>query len=269
LLNAGALSSDGAEVAGLYPLFQNRNFKSQLNLTMSEFISTCPKCRQQILGDTAYVGMRVACPICLQEIVMPKPAQQTPPSSQGQYQAPQQGQPPQPNAGTGRSSPLKMVIAIGAVVLIVVLAVGGVLIAYLKGEQTTKTPATPVAAAPVADMQAGPDAFFTNRLTLDTPTSIVKITEVRQKNAPRCVEAIYNCVQKRSQLGIVIKGADNFSAGPNGELGDFLGWTFKNGEYSYVVSRDGRLEVLQGTKLLQSENGTWTEQNYQLRPPNR
>lgn len=40
---------------------------------MSEFLATCPKCRQRILGDTAYVGKRVACPLCLQEITMPDP----------------------------------------------------------------------------------------------------------------------------------------------------------------------------------------------------
>jgi hypothetical protein len=39
---------------------------------VSEFLSICPKCHQRILCDTAYIGMRVACPLCMQEITMPE-----------------------------------------------------------------------------------------------------------------------------------------------------------------------------------------------------
>lgn len=38
---------------------------------MSEFKFPCPACRQLIQCDTAYVGMRVDCPLCRQAIVVP------------------------------------------------------------------------------------------------------------------------------------------------------------------------------------------------------
>src|SRR5579863_5868726 len=103
--------------------FRTENLKSQQNLVMSEFISFCPKCSQQILCDTAYVGCRVACPVCLQEIIMPKPQQRMAGSSQPQFQPsqPGPGSAPVPNATTAKSSPIKMIITVGAVALILVL----------------------------------------------------------------------------------------------------------------------------------------------------
>jgi len=234
---------------------------------MSEFISLCPKCRQQILCDTAYVGCRVACPVCLQEIIMPKPqGQQT---AEGAHA--QSSQPGQAAAAKGKSSGMKMGLIIGGVVLVAILAVGGVLLTRSKAPETgaaapapTATP-TPVAAAE----PLGPASFFTNRLTLETSSSIVKIIEVRQKNAKRCVDVFYDCIQKRSQLEIVIKGIDTYAPDPTGGLGKFEGWTFKNNDYTYFVSAEGRLTVSQGSKRLISENGTWTEQHYELKPPDR
>ena len=38
---------------------------------MSEYLSLCPQCSQRILCDTRYAGQRVACPVCLREIIMP------------------------------------------------------------------------------------------------------------------------------------------------------------------------------------------------------
>jgi hypothetical protein len=226
--------------------------------TMSEFISTCPKCRQQILCETAYIGHRVACPVCMQEIIMPTPSQQ--PTGASQTPPPDQ---PQSSASGAKSSSSKMVIIVGAVAVVLVLVVGGVLLASAKGKQTAAGPSSP--AAPTL----GSSAFFTNRLVLDTASSIVEIIEVRQKDAKRCVDAFYHCTQKRTQLELSITGTDTYGTGVNGELGDFRGWTFKNADYVYFVSVDGHLQVTQGKKTLLNEIGTWTEQNYQLRPPDR
>jgi hypothetical protein len=229
--------------------------------TMSEFISTCPKCRQQILCETAYIGHRVACPVCMQEITMPTP-QPGAGSPQPQSQAPPPNQ-PQPSASGAKSSSSKMIIIVGAVAVVLVLVVGGVLLASAKGKQPAAGPSSPAAPA------LGSSAFYTNRLVLDTASSIVEIIEVRQKDAKRCVDAFYHCTQKRTQLELSITGTDAYGTGVNGGLGDFQGWTFKNADYTYFVSSDGHLVVTQGKKTLLSEIGTWTEQNYQLRPPDR
>ena len=146
--------------------------------------------------------------------------------------------------------------------LILVLAIGGVLLAHANGKQTAAAPSAPGASTPL-----GSAAFYTNRLTLDTPTSTVDIIEVRQKDARRCVEAFYHATGKRTQLELSITGSDTYAKEANGDLGDFLGWTFKNADYTYFVSRCGPALAShrKGTKKLVSENGTWTEQNYQLR----
>ena len=189
---------------------------------------------------------------------MPSPQQPPAESSQPQHQ------PPNQQAATGKSNSRTMVIAIGAVALILVLAIGGVLLAHANGKQTAAAPSAPGASTPL-----GSAAFYTNRLTLDTPTSTVDIIEVRQKDARRCVEAFYHATGKRTQLELSITGSDTYAKEANGDLGDFLGWTFKNADYTYFVSAAGHLLVTQGTKKLVSENGTWTEQNYQLRPSDR
>jgi hypothetical protein len=38
---------------------------------MSEFKFFCPGCGQKILGDTAYIGIQIACPTCQQSITIP------------------------------------------------------------------------------------------------------------------------------------------------------------------------------------------------------
>lgn len=195
---------------------------------------------------------------------MPMPQQSGPGSSQSQSSPPGGSNQSSASAAAGKSNSSKMAITIGALAVVLVMAIGGVVLAYGKGKQTVSNSSGHAASAP-----SGPNAFYTNRLTLETPTSIVELTEVRQKDAKRCVETFYHCIQKRTQQAISLTGYDSYAMDANGELGDFLGWTFKNGDYTYSVTVDGRLVVTQGKKKLLTEDGTWTEQNYQLRPPDR
>jgi hypothetical protein len=90
-------------------------------LKMSEFISACPKCRQRILCDTAFVGQRVACPVCLQEIIMPEAPQEnrTAPPPQGQALPPAS---PPASSPAGRKLKFPLLAIAGAVVVLVLVA---------------------------------------------------------------------------------------------------------------------------------------------------
>lgn len=116
---------------------------------MSEFISICPKCRQQILCDTAYIGKRIACPVCMQEITMPEPPQQTP---QGDSKIPT----PEPAKPSGVAqvfrNPLVLAGVIGAVVVIV--GTGAVIFADNKNSKTIN----PAAAATSPAQAAAPSS---------------------------------------------------------------------------------------------------------------
>ena len=228
---------------------------------MSEFTAICPMCRQQILCDTAYVGMRVACPICLHEITMPTPQQHSQPQNPVGANL--------PGASGGKSSPVILIAAIGGVVLVIGLAVAGIMIAYNRGVQTaTPKPSPPpvvtLAQAPQPAAKPAPTAppdpnVYTNRLTLDTKSFTVKITEVRQKDVSNCLSVSYDGVDKTYHRGIVIKGEDAYAMGTNGTPDHFIGWTFKNGNVDYFVSDEGELRVVQGTNVLVSEQGKWKQ----------
>ena len=58
---------------------------------MSEFLSACPQCRQKIVCDTQYVGMRVVCPLCKQEIVVPSPPEPSLPKAASAVSSPGNG----------------------------------------------------------------------------------------------------------------------------------------------------------------------------------
>ena len=96
---------------------------------MSEFISVCPKCQQRILGDTEYVGKRVACPICMQEIIMPEPSHRA-----------VQAAAPAPEATGRRGVPMPMVASIVAIVILA----AGVGIYVVTKKPAPQTPALAV-----------------------------------------------------------------------------------------------------------------------------
>ena len=115
---------------------------------MSEYLSVCPKCRQQILGDTAYVGMRVACPVCLQEIALPAP----PVESHAPAPAPASLASSQPVASPqrvvnngGKRSLLMMTLVVVALLLVLT---AGVLM-FLEQRPDSKA-TLPEAAPPIA-----------------------------------------------------------------------------------------------------------------------
>ena len=130
---------------------------------MSEFISICPKCRQRILCDTAYVGKRIACPLCLQEITMPEPPAGTDarPGSATEREAVVQ---PQPSAAapaqtqstaprTAKTSGKFPVLAVVIGAVVIVLAVVGGMIVMQK---SANKPTTAAAPAPVATVPQRP-----------------------------------------------------------------------------------------------------------------
>jgi hypothetical protein len=249
---------------------------------MSEFIAVCPKCRQQILCDTSYVGLRIACPICLQEITMPAASQQSasPPHSQ---QTGGPGSPPPPSAVVGRkSNSMILVAAIGAVIL--VLAAGAVILAFHKNSSTATLatpPATAMAGTPASAPAPAPapttpppvptevpaaavSDLYTNHLTLDTPSFTVKITETRRRNVLNSLNTTYDCVSKNFNRRIVLKGEDSYDTGSDGTTSRFTGWTFMNASTKYFVSGEGELKVTQGTNVLVLEKGKWKKKPDQV-----
>lgn len=116
---------------------------------MSEFISFCPKCRHQILCDTAYIGKRIACPVCLQEITMPEPPQQKAPQPASNRPAAAPGAPAAPS---GSKPPLIIGVVVGIGVL--VLTVGITIFALRKSPGTASPTATPPAPTTTAPAQA-------------------------------------------------------------------------------------------------------------------
>jgi len=247
---------------------------------MSEFTSSCPKCRQAILCDTAYVGMRVACPVCLQEIIMPKPGPNQTPS-----QLPGATQSNSPANGSGaKKSRTKLFAVVGGIILIIALAAGGIMIALHRAPSNTSAqppvapvvpvpdPATPspaaIAPAPAADQEqevplsARPDVY-TNYMVLETKSFLIKITEVRQKNVTNDLSVIYSGMDKNYSRGITLKGEDTYEVDTNGVPLQLLGWTFRNGDITYYVSDEGDLKVTQGENVLVSDRGQWRKKPQQ------
>ena len=140
---------------------------------MSEFIATCPKCNKTILCDTQYVGSRIACPICLQEIAMPKPP--TP-----GHAAPAAQPQPQPQSASATTSGKPAAggrgILIGAIAAVVIVAIGAVIFLKAGGHQTalaSTSPSTskPAAAAAVAPEKAAPTPGPVELLPFNLPAT--------------------------------------------------------------------------------------------------
>jgi hypothetical protein len=202
------------------------------------------------MGDTAYVGMRVACPVCLQEITMPAPSQHPAQSPPQTYSEP----PPSPDAALQKRNTLMLAIIIGPTIL--VLAMMGAIFIFHKNPRTTPPTHSPAAVSqPVVHAQPT-DA---NSFILETPTFIIKITESRTKNALNSPGAIYDGVSKNLGRRIVINGSETYSTSSDGTPSHFLGWTFINSSTIYFVSAAGELKVTQGASVLVSERGQWKQ----------
>jgi hypothetical protein len=148
---------------------------------------------------------------------------------------------------------LMLAVIIGPTIL--VLAVMGAIFAFHKDPRTAAPLRSPVAAARQADLpKENPNSYI-----LETPTFIIKISEVRQKNDPNSRDAIYDGVSKNLGRRIVINGSDTYSTSADGTSSHFLGWTFVNSSTIYFVSAAGDLKVTQGASVLVSERGKWKQ----------
>jgi len=119
----------------------------------SEFISICPKCRQRILCDSAFVGTRVACPLCMQEITMPAPPigiPIPPPATEAAASTP--SMPPVP----ARKRSIPLVVALAGVVLLIMAA--AVAIGMLDSGRSNPEPNQPPVAVPSATPRSAPVA---------------------------------------------------------------------------------------------------------------
>jgi len=112
---------------------------------MSEFLSNCPKCQQRILCDTAFIGMRVACPLCLQEITMPEAPAKGRSSTAVTGPGGSVSQEPSASAEK-RTIPLSMVI----VGILVLISIAGLGIWIIRSQGSNPEPAPP----PVASLSA-------------------------------------------------------------------------------------------------------------------
>jgi alpha-N-arabinofuranosidase len=142
---------------------------------MSEFIGACPKCQQQILCDTAYVGKRVACPVCLQEITMPAPL------SRGAAAGPAELAPGVSRPETAGRQNL-MIVAIAVGVGLLALAVGAIAIfALRKPSQPTAPAPGAVASAPVPKSVPAPVAA-----TVQNPASVQEPADALRRTQDPC-----------------------------------------------------------------------------------
>jgi len=98
----------------------------------------------------------------------------------------------------------------------------------------------------------------TNTSVLTTKHYIITIVDDRQEGEVTSESVVYVGVSKRTGKSIRLKGADWHTTGPDGSPGRFLGYKFKNGNITYLVFEEGRLEVLSGNgAVLVDETGTW------------
>lgn len=94
--------------------------------------------------------------------------------------------------------------------------------------------------------------------TLTTKNFQIDITRNCPEGSVTCDNVTYKGVDLKSGKSIQLTGRTVYSLGADGVTpGRFLGYEFLNGDYRYFVSDDGTLQIYQGKKLLQQEQGTW------------
>ncbi|HEX9046620.1 MAG TPA: hypothetical protein VF988_06300 [Verrucomicrobiae bacterium] len=134
---------------------------------MPEYVTNCPKCHQRILGDTNYMGKRVACPVCLQEITLPQPVVPQP----GVPEPDESPAPAQPSPGMSgqprESKPNRLPVVVAAAGLVFLAAAG--VIWWLKFANSAPSKAPLPASANNTVHQAGAAA---TRIAWQSPTRI-------------------------------------------------------------------------------------------------
>jgi hypothetical protein len=97
-----------------------------------------------------------------------------------------------------------------------------------------------------------PDAYI-----LTTKSFVVTVFDNRQEGDVTTDNVIYEGVSRRTHKCIHLKGSDWHTIARDGTPGRFLGYQFKNGDISYLVLEEGRLEVVRGdSEVLVDEVGT-------------
>lgn len=149
---------------------------------MSEYVTVCPQCHQPILGDTDYIGMPVACPMCSQAITLPPPPAGSPappapaPAASAPPVPPIHDAPPPPEK---RMLPLSPVL-VGAVVLVLAAAAGlwAMKNAGAKPESPVATVAPTIATTPTPTPATADQAAS----TLPTPAVVQSGTAAAERH---------------------------------------------------------------------------------------
>jgi hypothetical protein len=94
---------------------------------------------------------------------------------------------------------------------------------------------------------------------LDTPSYTIVITYYCEEGELSCNNVSYTGVNKKTGESFKLRGATwHTSCADTVTPCRFLGYKFKQGDVSYSISEEGRLEVVKGDKeVLVSEQGTW------------
>ena len=94
--------------------------------------------------------------------------------------------------------------------------------------------------------------------TLKTKNFTINITRNCPEGSVTCDNVSYRGVNVKTGAELQLTGKTLHSLGADGTTpGRFLGYEFQNKNYRYVVSEDGTLQIFEGQKLLQEEQGTW------------
>lgn len=94
--------------------------------------------------------------------------------------------------------------------------------------------------------------------TLMTPNFQVQVSRNCGEGSVTCDNVSYTGTNIHTGATIQLKGRTLHTICADGVTPcRFLGYQFRNGEYTYIVTQDGRLIVEQGEQLLLDESGTW------------
>ena len=94
--------------------------------------------------------------------------------------------------------------------------------------------------------------------TLSTPSFEVTIETLCEAGNVSCDDVSYTGVSKKTGKSISLKGSTHHSRCADGVTPcRFLGYIFRNGDVSYVVTEEGLLVVSRKSRVLMQEAGHW------------
>lgn len=94
--------------------------------------------------------------------------------------------------------------------------------------------------------------------TLTTPSFSINIQSNCPEGSVTCNNVSYTGTNRRTGASIRLRGSTLNRLCADGVTPcQFLGYQFRNGQYRYLVTDDGTLQVYQGEQLLLEEQGTW------------